>query len=113
MKIIIAGSRTITQYDILEYAIQQSGLTISEVVSGCANGVDKLGMMYARNNNLPLKKFPVDWNQFGKSAGFKRNIDMAKYADALLAIWDQQSRGTLHMIQTAKKHNLIVYTHFV
>lgn len=69
--------------------------------------------MYARNNNLSLKKFPVNWQQFGKASGFKRNIDMVKYADALLAIWDQQSRGTLHIIQTAKEHNLIVYTHFI
>ena len=113
MKVIIAGSRTITRYGILEFVIQKSGLVISEVVSGCAKGVDKLGIMYARNNNLPLKKFPVDWQQFGKASGFKRNIEMAKYADALIAIWDQKSRGTLHMIQTAKEHELITYTHFV
>lgn len=38
---------------------------------------------------------------------------MGKYADALIAIWDGQSRGTLHMINVAKERGLKVYTYFL
>jgi hypothetical protein len=34
---------------------------------------------------------------------------MAEYADALIAIWDGESRGTKNMIEEATKRNLSVY----
>lgn len=45
---------------------------------------------------------------FGRGAGFKRNVRMAKYADALVAFWNGKSPGTKHMIQTAQNKKLEV-----
>ena len=33
---------------------------------------------------------------------------MAKYADALIAFWDNKSKGTKHMIELAKRYGLKV-----
>lgn len=44
----------------------------------------------------------------GKAAGYLRNTEMAKNADALVAFWDGMSLGTRHMIETAKAHGLNV-----
>ena len=52
---------------------------------------------------IKIKYFPADWNTYGKSAGFVRNIEMAENATALIAFWDGKSSGTKHMIETAKK----------
>ncbi len=111
MKIIIAGSRTITDYYIVKNAINVSNTAIkaTEIVCGMASGVDLLGKRWAEENNIPIKEFPADWERFGKSAGYKRNEEMAEYADALLAIWDKKSRGTKHMIDLARKHGLKIY----
>ncbi len=111
MKIIVAGSRTITDYDMVKHAINISNTAIkaTEIVCGMAKGVDLLGKKWANENNVPVKEFPANWDKFGKSAGYKRNEEMAKYADALLAIWDETSRGTKHMIDLARKHNLKIY----
>ena len=46
MKCIIAGSRTINDYDILVKAIKESGFAISEIVSGEAAGPDTIGITY-------------------------------------------------------------------
>lgn len=43
MKTIIAGSRSITNYDQILEAISLSNIIITTVISGTANGVDKLG----------------------------------------------------------------------
>src|SRR6187401_1706565 len=91
MKTIIAGSRDIKLYSIVEKAIQQSGFEITTVISGKANGVDKLGEEYAKKNNLPIMKFPANWDLYGKSAGYIRNDEMAKNAEALIAVWDGKS----------------------
>jgi hypothetical protein len=106
MKVIIAGSRSITSYDKLVKTIEQSGFDITEIVSGGARGVDTLGEHYAHNNNIPLTIIKAEWDKYGRSAGYKRNVQMADYADALIALWDGESRGTRHMITIAKVRDL-------
>lgn len=129
MKTIIAGSRNIKLYSIVEKAIQKSNFEITEVVSGTANGVDKLGEEYAKKNDIHIEPFPANWsdltetpckikyNKFGKPynclAGFNRNERMAKYADALIAIWDGKSPGTKDMIKLGKKYKLKIFVYKV
>lgn len=127
MKVIIAGSRTydnqLTVEDVAA-AVKKSGFKVTEVVSGECRGPDLLGHAYADINGIPVKEFIPNWddistcknpktNRFGKqynpSAGFQRNTEMAKYADALIAFWDDSSHGTEHMIKEAKKAGLPIY----
>lgn len=109
MKVIIAGSRNIKDGMLLLEAIDKSKFEITEIVSGHAVGVDRMGELYAETHHIPTKIFIPDWSNYGKGAGFIRNEQMANYADALIAIWDGKSSGTKHMIDIAKKNNLQVY----
>lgn len=116
MKTIIAGSRHIIDYGELVTAIIASGFDITEVVCGCAKGADELGLIWGTNNDVPVKRIEPEWDKYGRSAGPKRNVRMAKYAaneGALIALWDGESRGTAHMIKVAKMHGLKVYVHLV
>jgi hypothetical protein len=109
MKLIIAGSRNFTDYKKLAEACDQllQDQTNIEIVSGAYyRGADKLGMKYAKERNYKLTEFPADWNRYGRAAGPKRNEQMAKYADALMAFWDGKSRGTKHMIDMANNTGL-------
>src|SRR3954470_22491542 len=108
LRVIVAGSRNVTEFYIVARALNCCKLNIGEVVSGCARGVDSLGEQWARLSGIKVKQFPADWNAHGRGAGFIRNIEMARYADALVAIWDGKSPGTKHMIETAVKLGLIV-----
>jgi YspA, cpYpsA-related SLOG family len=109
MRVIIAGSRTIRQYAKVCEAVQLSGFAISRVVSGLAEGVDMLAVRYALEQGLPCDPFPPQWKKWGRSAGYRRNEQMAQHADALIAIWDGRSPGTRHMIAVAKTRGLPVY----
>ena len=113
MKVIIAGSREITDFALVKQAVDASTFKITEVVSGTARGVDKLGEHWASLYEIPIKTFPAEWDTFGKPAGFVRNVKMAEYADALIAIWDGKSRGTKHMIDQAKLKLLKVFIYIV
>ncbi len=111
MNVIIAGSRNFDNYKLLKEKVDnilkdKKDITI---VSGTANGADKLGEKYAFENNLSLKKFPADWEEHGKSAGYIRNEQMAKFSQILIAFWNGKSKGTKHMIDLANKHSLDVY----
>lgn len=111
-KVIIAGGRDFNNYEFLkskcDSILKNKNLDEIEIVSGCANGVDSLAIKYALEYNYKLTKFPADWNKFGKSAGYVRNTQMADYADALIAIWNGESKGTKHMIEIANARKLLV-----
>lgn len=99
MRVIIAGSRTIRDMGVLEEAMRLCGHYVDEVVSGGARGVDQLAVVWAKLNGVPYRVFKADWNEHGKAAGPIRNTEMSRHADALIAIWDGESRGTKDMIQ--------------
>lgn len=118
MKVIIAGSRSVTDYSFVKQAVIDSGLWERygrniEVVCGMAKGVDMLGSEFAKNNNLKCHKFPADWDKYGKRAGALRNIQMGEFSDALIAVWDGKSRGTLHMWNWAVENGLFSYMYNV
>ena len=112
MKVIIAGGRDFDNLELMtkkmDFFLLESKNLDLEIVSGTAKGADSLGEAYANLRKYKVKQFPADWNKFGKGAGFKRNTEMAEYADALIAFWDGKSRGTMHMINIAKKKGLQV-----
>ena len=117
---IIAGSRNITDYQLVLDAVAESNFEITEIVSGaCLNedygnayskGVDGLGERYAHENGIPTKYFPADWKMFGSYAGPRRNAEMAEYADALICIHKPDSRGSKNMIRCAIDNDLKIYT---
>ena len=109
MRTIIAGSRTITDMQLVVKAIQQAPFTITEIISGGAKGVDTLAQEYAKINGIPFHLFEADWAQYGRRAGFIRNEDMAIEAEALIAIWDECSSGTRHMISIALRYKLQIH----
>ena len=103
IKVIIAGGRDFDDFNRLcqicdEFLQDQNDI---EIVSGAYKGADLLGERYAIERNYSIKQFPADWRRYGKSAGHKRNIEMAAYADVLIAFWDGESKGTKHMIELA------------
>ena len=112
-KVIIAGSRTFSSLDkltqICDHLLQNRENI--EIVSGHAKGADQLGEQFAHLKCYSLKIFPAQWNKYGKSAGFKKNAEMSEYADALIAFWDEKSKGTRHMIDLAKSMGLNVKVH--
>lgn len=122
LRIIIAGSRDFNDYKLLKTSIRDILKNISlesigkiKVISGTARGADQLGERFSKQFKLEVVKFPADWNRFGKSAGYIRNEEMAKYSvkdgnyGMLVAFWDGESRGTRHMINLAKRHGVEVH----
>jgi len=111
VKVIIAGGRDICDQEkvfaLIDKTIlrwREQGLPeISEIVSGTATGVDTLGEQYANEHNIPIKRFPADWETYGKGAGPIRNRQMADYADRLIVIMHEDSRGSRNMFETMQK----------
>lgn len=113
-KVVIAGSRDFCDYDLLKtkcdaYLLSkhQDPDVVIEIVSGTAYGADQLGERYASERGYKSIRFPADWKTHGKKAGYLRNVQMAEYADALIA-FNLGTKGTNHMINIAKNKSLLV-----
>jgi hypothetical protein len=100
MKLIIAGSRELNvRHDELFEILSDLGIVykVTEIVCGCARGIDSDGREFAKRYKIKVKEFPADWTKYGSLAGHRRNLEMAVYGDALLLIWDGSSRGSANM----------------
>ena len=118
MRVIICGVRDIgpaqfTDYELVCQAVQESGFAITEVVSGGARGVDLLGERWAAERDVPVHRIEADWQAFGKSAGVIRNGLLCAYAEAVVAIWDEKSRGTKDCLERALRKGLPIHLQLV
>lgn len=112
-KVIIAGGRDFENYELLKTKCDHYLKNISKthtiiIVSGAARGADKLGERYAQEKGYEIDSHAANWDLYGKRAGYLRNEEMSKCANALIAFYDNQSKGTGHMIDLARKQNLFV-----
>ena len=106
MKVIIAGGRDFVPSDsnYIELTALLLEIKASEVVCGMATGADTFGASIGKKLGLPIKEFPAEWFKYGRSAGPKRNKEMAQYADVLIAY--PGGRGTANMKKEAEKAGL-------
>lgn len=111
MKVIVAGSRELEELRFVSEAIYQSDYAPSCIISGGARGIDKVAIEYAKKFNIPFTEYMADWEVHGKAAGAIRNKTMAEQGDALIAIWDGKSKGTLNMINTMHKLNKPIFVY--
>ena len=113
-KLIIAGSRGWTDYQAIINAVRafykhfkiNAKNNPPVIISGTARGADQLGEKLAKQFNLELIRMPAQWDTYGKSAGYKRNEEMAKIAHGCLVFWDGQSKRSQHMHNLAKQYHL-------
>ena len=99
MKLLIVGSRSITNFDLSPYITKN----VDTVISGGAGGVDSLAEQYADLHRLSKYILRPRYDLYGRAAPLKRNEQMVDIADALLVIWDGRSKGTQYTLKYAKK----------
>ncbi|MGH0831265.1 SLOG family protein [Bacillus pretiosus] len=118
-RIIVAGSRGFNDYrklatNLVAYFMRKGYYPKDiEIVSGTADGADKMGEQFAIKGGCKLTRMPADWS-IGRQAGYIRNCEMANYAHeendgVCFCFWDGKSKGTKHMIDIARRKGLEVH----
>ena len=101
MKILIAGSRNIDEFDLSPYIPKETTL----IISGGAKGIDTIAEKYADEHKISKLILLPQYNLYGKSAPIKRNEMMVDIADTVIIVWDGKSRGSKSTLQYSKKKN--------
>ncbi len=106
----VVGSRTFNDYQFLCDMLKWHD--IKKIISGGAKGADSLAERYAAEKKYPLKVIMPEWEEFGKSAGYRRNVQIVEQSDEIIAFWDGNSKGTAHTIKIAEDSGKSVYTYW-
>ena len=108
MDLLITGSRGITGpvvHTVLDGFHAKHPIT--RLIHGGARGVDRYSGGWAAYSDIPTHIYPANWKELGRKAGYHRNTEMITNHPGdhtmFLAIWDGQSRGTLHMLEQMRK----------
>ncbi len=101
MKLMIAGSRSITSLDLSPYISKE----VDTIISGGAHGIDTLAEQYADLHRLSKYILRPRYDLYGRCAPLKRNEQMVDLADSILIIWDGRSKGTMYTLKYAKSQN--------
>lgn len=99
MRLAIVGSRDLTDIVLDPFITPE----VTEIVSGGAAGVDSCAAEYAGQNGLKLTVLLPDYRRYGRGAPIVRNKEIVDYADKIIIFWNGTSRGTLSVINYAKK----------
>lgn len=99
MKLLIAGSRSIRDFDLSPYISPE----VDTLISGGADGIDCLAEQYADRHRLSKYVVRPRYDLYGRAAPLKRNEEMVDMSDEVLVVWDGISKGTKHTVQYAKK----------
>lgn len=111
MRTIIFGGRDFYLHKLLfSYCDRiHSETPITEVICGNARGADTLGKWWAESKGIPVAEYPVlsgNWEKEGLSAGFTRNLRMAKHPADYAIGFPTGGPGSENMIKILTSMNI-------
>lgn len=101
MKLLIAGSRGITSFDLSPYITEE----VDTILTGGAKGIDTIAEEYADSHGIKKTIIKPQYDRYGKGAPMVRNKELVNLCDKALIIWDGVSKGTKFTADFAKKMN--------
>lgn len=102
MKVAVIGSRNLN----VTYLSRFLPDDVTEIVSGGAKGIDTCARNYALDHGIKYTEFLPKYSIYGKTAPLKRNIEIIKYSDLVLAFWDGKSHGTKFVIDICRQSDV-------
>ena len=101
MKVLIAGSRSVRNFDLSAYIPAETEL----IISGGAEGMDSIAEQYADSHKISKLILRPRYDLYGRAAPIRRNEAMVDLSDMVIVVWDGVSKGSKHTMTYAKKKN--------
>ena len=103
MRVLVCGGR--------DYEGDVSCLSMIEIsilIHGGARGADDRAAWWAKTNGIPTAAVPAYWDQFGKSAGYRRNAAMLLLLPEYCVAFPG-GKGTQMMVELCEKKQIPVW----
>ena len=115
MRALVCGSRDWRNRERLYSVLDSWPEPITEVIEGAARGADTMAFDWAWSRGIPVRPFPADWKNHGKSAGPRRNTQMLMEGEPAIVIAFSSrpgTPGTTDMMRQARKAGIPCHEFF-
>lgn len=99
MKLMITGSRSITDFSLEKYIPNDVEL----IISSGATGIDTLAEKYADEHKISKLILRPNHYKYGNIADLMLNAEMVKLADCVLIVENEKSEETKEVIERVNK----------
>lgn len=78
MRVLVCGSRDFRDIDAMgkKLSLVHAEYDIDVLIHGDARGADRTAGLWAKHHDIPVIKFPAEWEKYGNNAGPIRNRQM-------------------------------------
>lgn len=114
MRITIGGCRDFDDYEVFRKFVDECIAEMNPreeivILSGHCSGADLMAERYAEEMGYEKEIHSAEWKKYGRAAGPLRNEKMVDKSNAVIAFWDNHSKGTASLIGFAKKKGIPAY----
>lgn len=102
MNILVCGGRDFSDYQMMSDVLSDYVDKVSIVIHGGARGADKMAGVWAKSNGVHSAEVGALWDNYGKSAGYKRNAAMLLLRPDLVIAFSG-GVGTKMMVDLARR----------
>lgn len=104
MRVLVCGGRAYFNRDLIWSVLDHEHLTrkFSVVITGGADGADRLAKAWAESKGLPHIEMAANWRYYGRKGGPIRNSWMIRLAMPDLVIAFPGDTGTADMLDKAR-----------
>jgi hypothetical protein len=108
MHIGIVGSQKYSNLELVDDFVSQLPKSCI-IVTGDAKGADQAAIDAAKKYGLKYVSVEAEWSKYGNSAGMRRNPEIVRQCDIVVAFHDGTSKGTLNSLMHARKMHIDRY----
>lgn len=103
-RVLVCGGRDFEDLPLLDRKLDElhSARTFSHVLMGDATGADFMAMCWAGSHELPFTRYVAKWDDYGRSAGPRRNRTMLEHGKPDVVVAFPGGNGTADMVRRAK-----------
>ena len=91
-----------------QFAVKQ---ILKPLAPGGAQGIDACARSYAKQKGLAITEIFPCYARYSRAAPLRRNEEIVRRADMVLAFWDGESKGTAYTIRYAQKQGKPLTVH--
>ena len=106
MRVLVCGGRDFTSFSRVCIELDKLDPQPTLLISGHARGADQLAEQWAKENRIPARLFPADWDKYGKRAGYLRNVKMLEEGNPDLVVAFPGGKGTNMMVSIAESADI-------
>jgi hypothetical protein len=111
-RVLVCGGRFYADFEFVGRTLTQvhQALGITLLIHGGASGVDSLANAWAEAQGIPVKVFPVDWENGGLATVPARNMLMLKDGQPEHVVAFPGGPGTLDLLTRVRAANLPIWS---